>query len=192
MSAGSGTRFAEGLRAFDAFLDIYRTTCLEEGGPLARKVAKKLDRRPPARLSVPARKQPVAAHLPTLNKLGIPETAPFLGAIAELSARLPWERSTKAGRPMPGFDRGHCYCTLVGPNCWVPMDDLYVGLYIQAPNVFYPAHQHAAEELYFTLAGTGDWAKGPRDPKPKHFVPMPPGVFIRHKPWQPHAMETHG
>lgn len=190
MTAGSGPRFAESLRAFDTFLDIFQEICMREGGPLAKRVAAKLERRPAARQSVPPRRDPVAAHFPTLARLGIPETAPLIGAVAELSDRLPWVRSTLADGPMLEFDRGHCYCTLVGPEAWVPMKDLYLGLYIQAPNVMYPAHEHAAEELYFTLAGTGDWAKGPKQPGAKDFVPMPPGVFIRHRPWQAHAMET--
>ena len=37
---------------------------------------------------------------------------------------------------------------------------LRFGLYVQAPESFYPPHSHAAEEFYYVLSGTARWQKG--------------------------------
>ena len=59
------------------------------------------------------------------------------------------------------------------------------GVLVLGPGVVYPAHAHAAEEVYLPLHGVAEWARGDQG-----FVPVPVGQGIHHGPWVPHAMRV--
>ena len=96
---------------------------------------------------------------------------------------IPW---IIGGDKMPASFAGRsAYNEIVGPDGFAASDSLRFGLYVQAPESFYPPHNHAAEEFYYVLSGTARWQKGEEALSLK-----PPGSCIRHAPWQRHAMET--
>ena len=74
---------------------------------------------------------------------------------------------------------------IIGPNGMYPENELRFGLLLQREFINYPSHRHAAEELYFVLSGTANWAVDDQSPAPRK-----PGSFVHHKPWQPHAITT--
>ena len=87
---------------------------------------------------------------------------------------------------MPASFAGRsAYNEIVGPDGLAVSDSLRFGLFLQAPESFYPPHRHAAEEFYYVLSGAARWQKGEEAPSLK-----PPGSCIRHAPWERHAMET--
>ena len=60
-----------------------------------------------------------------------------------------------------------------------------VGVSLQAPDTDYPAHAHAAVEVYYILAGAVDWQQGDGAWRRKR-----PGDFVLHQAHEPHAMRT--
>ena len=115
-----------------------------------------------------------------LDALPPDELAPALRASAP---EIPW---IIGGDRMPASFAGRsAYNEIVGPDGFAASDSLRFGLFVQAPESFYPPHNHAAEEFYYVLSGTARWQKGEEALSLK-----PPGSCIRHAPWQRHAMET--
>ncbi len=125
--------------------------------------------------------QPAPAWLaPALDALPPGELA---GPLRALASEVPW---IIGGDKMPASFAGRsAYNEIVGPDGFAASDSLRFGLYTQAPESFYPPHNHAAEEFYFVLSGTARWQKGEEALSLK-----PPGNCISHAPWQRHAMET--
>ena len=74
---------------------------------------------------------------------------------------------------------------LVGPTGMIKHDSVSMGLLLMAPNLRYPSHSHAAEELYIVLSGTIEWTI-----QDKSIGALKPKMAVRHKPWQPHEMKT--
>ncbi len=65
-------------------------------------------------------------------------------------------------------------------------DGLMIGLTIQGPHTFYPAHAHQSVELYYLIGGSADWQQGDGV-----WRRVSSGAFIHHGPMEPHAMRTH-
>ncbi len=74
---------------------------------------------------------------------------------------------------------------LIGPAGMIRMEGFRFGLLVQRAGFQYPKHWHAAEELYYVLAGTALWAVDGGLPRPR-----PPGSFVHHRSMQPHRMST--
>ena len=106
------------------------------------------------------------------------------GAIAEIAMDLPWQAAPSLQANPQTRDR-HAYVELVGPDGLALSDALRFGLYVQAADTVYPAHCHAAEELYFVVSGTAEWQKDDTA-----FATQAPGTLIHHTSWQDHATTT--
>lgn len=103
--------------------------------------------------------------------------------VRDCTGRVPW---IIGGARMPASFAGRsAYVEIAGPDGVVPSERLRFGLFTQAPESFYPPHDHEAEEHYYVLSGEALWQKGGSP-----FAAMPPGSCIRHAPWQSHAMRT--
>jgi mannose-6-phosphate isomerase-like protein (cupin superfamily) len=143
-----------------------------------RKLGSAQTRKIPAPGDIPA-----LAHLPAVLAAGAAN--PVIRAMNDIASDLPW---VVGDWNMPESAYGHyAYVDLVGPAGLVPSAEIGFGLFLQAPNTFYPPHNHAAEEIYFALSGTGQWQKGAGA-----FQARPPGSLMHHLPWQFHAMRTGG
>lgn len=110
-------------------------------------------------------------------------TASLIDAFAPLADLALWKEGPRDGAP-DGFSEAYAYATLIGFDGLIETDDCRCGLYIQRPGVYYPAHAHDAEELYFILSGEADWQAGER-----RFTARP-GLLIHHAPAEPHIMVT--
>jgi mannose-6-phosphate isomerase-like protein (cupin superfamily) len=81
--------------------------------------------------------------------------------------------------------------TLIGGNGldWrgaVPEKDVIFGVLDLDPGGFYPAHAHAAPEIYFVLSGTAEWTVGDDT-----FIAKA-GMAIYHASNTPHRMVNKG
>jgi len=75
---------------------------------------------------------------------------------------------------------------IVGPEATWRHDSLIVGLFLFGPNLHYPAHAHAADEIYMPLSGAPRFAVGLDAP----FIHKTPGDVIVHPGQTPHAICT--
>ena len=115
---------------------------------------------------------------------------PFQEALDALKAvadraywRLTYE-GTDIGQDF--LDRFGCFC-VVGRNAPFTSKTMHGFLVFMPPGLWYPWHQHPAEELYFVLAGTGTFHRAGHAPKV-----LAPGDAMFHQKNQPHALETKG
>ena len=135
----------------------------------------------------------VAAHLETCRGLARdPLAADLISALDREPDRVPWRLSrVYDGEPaMAGFLERYAVAVVFGPDrfgltCPYASDRATAGVTLQAPATHYPAHAHAAVEIYFILAGNVDWQQGDGQ-----WARKGPGDFILHRPHEPHAMRT--
>ena len=132
---------------------------------------------------------------PALAPATLGACAPLPGMLAEapddLTRRLAvclsdlhW-RCAGFGKLAPGTGQKLAVVEIIGPTGMFHASCLRFGLLIQHEGFHYPHHRHAAEELYFILKGTADWAV---DDCPH--APRTPGEFVHHASLQPHGMIT--
>lgn len=120
----------------------------------------------------------------------------FVEHVKVVAPHLHWVRSYPALEPgdpvMDRFVANYAYTVLAGPasDRWprspVVTDDIVVGLTLQAPGIYYPAHHHPAVELYGVVGGAGSWMRGADG-----WVTRRPGSAFVHAAGEAHAMETH-
>jgi hypothetical protein len=150
--------------------DLY----LASGNEVAAQVARLMRSAVPQRPCDPPQVLPILDLLPSIMLPGLD---------ADIVPKLPW---TEGGFILPDEIRGrNAYAELIGPEGPLRGDEIRFGFYLQAPDCLYPAHSHAAEELYLILSGAVDW----RLDGVESFVPPIPGL-VHHMPWQRHEMRT--
>ncbi len=167
--------------ALATFLDAAAEAYGAAGHPLAQAAAESL------RACLPPKVPPIQGRPPALEDLGAALETLVPGRLADslnaCAARIPW---SDAAFDMPGPLAGrYAFVEIAGPAGFASSDDLRFGLYLQMRETDYPAHSHAAEELYLILSGTAKWRKADGA-----FAPRAPGTLIHHRPDESHAMET--
>tara|TARA_B100000787_G_C16155049_1_gene278470 strand:+ start:486 stop:1070 length:585 start_codon:yes stop_codon:yes gene_type:complete len=73
----------------------------------------------------------------------------------------------------------------IGPDGIFENPNVRIGLLLQSPEIHYPRHWHIAEELYYIISGTANWAAD--DEKEKL---CQPGNFVHHMSGQTHNITT--
>ncbi len=113
-------------------------------------------------------------------------------AVLAAGPALSWGHSTsyRDAPHLRDFLAGYAIALVAGPDFkGYPMpyssDKVMFGLTLQAPNLFYPAHAHAAVEIYYVVGGAADWQQGDGV-----WRRLASGAFVRHGPDEPHAMRT--
>ncbi|MBD0416995.1 dimethylsulfoniopropionate lyase [Oryzicola mucosus] len=98
----------------------------------------------------------VDIHHDTLRKL--------MDRFKALEPILEWRTRTKNdGTASANFAEGHANAIVVGPGGLESREDVWLGVSLLAPNVRYPDHDHAPEEVYLVLSqgefrqGDGEW-----------------------------------
>ena len=117
--------------------------------------------------------------------LGANDCLPGAQSLAPVANQLVWHNSTSLRSRPNEFQGDYNFTVIVGPGSLLEDEDIRFGVYLQDPHTIYPAHHHAAEELYIPLSGTALWQK---DDGP--FVPVTSGTPILHQSYQPHATTT--
>lgn len=137
----------------------------------------------------------VSTHLAAAAEASTPPTAAFANEIARVGQQLEW---TEAYRELPRGDEvidrfrdNYAYCVLSHPGYdrWggAPFRTaaFALGFTLQGPNIFYPAHSHAAVELYGVIGGAGEWQRSDGE-----WVERQSGSSLAHLPHESHAMRT--
>ncbi|MFO1046465.1 MAG: dimethylsulfonioproprionate lyase family protein [Geminicoccaceae bacterium] len=128
---------------------------------------------------------PALACLPRLAALACPATRDLTAAAVAAAPALHWRQTYDGSDVAAGFLDRYGWAELLGPYGPWPSATARLGLLLLGPDTHYPPHAHAAEELYFVLAGTASWQKGAEP-----WRPVPPASTIHHTPHLPHAMRT--
>ena len=83
------------------------------------------------------------------------------------------------------FLDNYAYFELIGPTGHFRSDQCSAFIGYWGPGLFYPAHHHASEELYFVLAGHALFESDGDSP-----ATLGPAAHRFHASHQPHAMTT--
>ncbi len=141
---------------------------------------------PAERVAVAPRAQPACRHLEAALALGeAGPAAALVRALRPLVEGLRWRHEYDVDDALPAFSRNLAYAEVAGPLGNVPSRTLRCGLVLMAPSTLYPAHAHAATELYHVLGGRARWQRGGEP-----WAPRSPGAFILHPSGIAHAMAT--
>jgi hypothetical protein len=131
------------------------------------------------------RSLPVVAALRGLSRLASPRTRELVERIEAVARELDWRQTYSAA------DFGELFLETYGYNEWIGQrgalmsDKIACGVLLLGPDTEYPDHSHEAEELYLPLAGRAFWRSDGSDWRLR-----PPGEWIHHPSWTPHAMRT--
>ena len=80
-------------------------------------------------------------------------TSPLVHAVQQAAFHVNWQFIYTEAEVGRHFLDNYAYFTLNGPTglFWSDQCSAFIGYW--GPGLFYPAHHHASEELYFALAG---------------------------------------
>ncbi|MEO8243916.1 MAG: dimethylsulfonioproprionate lyase family protein [bacterium] len=124
-------------------------------------------------------------QLPVCRWLEGMEARGVVGAIRAASMRLQWRQTYGAADFGAGFLDEYGWSEFVGLRGPVASERIACGVLLLGPGVIYPAHAHAAEEVYLPISGVAEWQRGDAG-----FASVPVGQAVHHAPWMPHAMRV--
>ena len=125
------------------------------------------------------------ATLPVCRCLDAMGTAGIVGQLRAAASSLRWQQTYGAGDFGAEFLQGYGWSEFVGLRGPYPSTQIACGVLLLGPHITYPAHAHAAEEVYLPIFGKAEWQQGDGA-----FAPIPVGKPIHHAPWVPHAMRV--
>jgi mannose-6-phosphate isomerase-like protein (cupin superfamily) len=141
-----------------------------------------------SRYVAPPTLQPVVRHVEGMPPLAGGGSEALARAIAVAADALAWRPPYPELKGDPSYARfldGYSYVNLAGPQGPVVTPDLGLFVTIQAPGITYPAHRHDAFEVYYVIAGRGEWKRGDES-----WTVREPGTFVVHGSQEAHAMRT--
>lgn len=161
------TERREGLQSFvdAAHLAFDRFAQAPEARRSIRQIFAALET-PASQRPGPGSRLPVCAHLDTA--LSVEASDPCLRRLIECFEAIEpalewWRRTDGGGTASANFADGHANAMLLGPGGLEERKDIWLGVTLMAPNVRYPDHDHAPEEVYLVLSdgqfqqGEGEW-----------------------------------
>ncbi len=109
--------------------------------------------------AVPARSLPAAATLRQTLDLTTDETRPLVELFEDEKATRKWEQSYTKTDDVVGADmlQGYGFAEVIGKLGPFISTKVRSGIGVWGPNIDYPVHQHAAEEVYIVLGGRADF-----------------------------------
>lgn len=113
------------------------------------------------------------------------EVVAALAAIRAAAAGLRWQQTYGAADFGADFLQAYGWSEFIGLRGPLASEKIACGVLLLGPGVTYPAHAHAAEEVYLPIHGVAEWQQGEGD-----FAPVPVGQGVHHAPWVPHAMRV--
>ena len=129
---------------------------------------------------------PATKLVRTFDLQGTIETQPVVDAIRAVSDDVHWTQTYSEAEVGRDFLNRYGYFEVLGPTGHFHSDSLRCFVAYWGARLDYGWHNHAAEELYFSLAGEGLFhANGEDD------VTLKAGATKYHHSLQNHAMKTH-
>lgn len=138
-----------------------------------------------ARRLIGPRPLPVLRWLDRLAPDAVEETRPLVDGLIAAAPDLAWGQTYAAADFGERFLERYGWSELIGLRGPIASDRLACGVLLLGPDLEYPAHSHAAEEIYIPLAGTAHWLRGGEGWRPRR-----PGELIHHPSGIAHAMRT--
>lgn len=90
----------------------------------------------------------------------LPTAAVLARRFRNLEPQLNWRRRTNSNASASAnFPQNHAEALICGPGGVEDRSDVWLGMSVLAPNVRYPDHQHAPEEVYLFLSA-GEFLQG--------------------------------
>ena len=137
--------------------------------------------------AVEPRPLPVLRWLGRTPALAVAETRPLVDGFVAAARALAWGQTYAAGDLGERFLERYGWSELIGVRGPIASDRLACGVLLLGPEIEYPPHSHAAEEIYVPLAGAADWLRGGEGWRRRR-----PGELIHHPSGVAHAMRTDG
>ena len=134
----------------------------------------------PAPNPAPVADKIVAWHPPENNK-----TSPLVHAVQQAVFHVNWQFIYTKDEVGQHFLDNYAYFELIGPTGHIWSDQCCAFIGYWGPGLFYPAHNHTSEELYFVLAGHALFASDGDGP-----ATLGPAAHRLHASHQPHVMTT--
>ena len=138
-----------------------------------------------ARRIVEPRPLPVLRWLDQTPAMTVTEARPLVDEVVAAAGALAWGQTYAAGDLGERFLERYGWSELIGLRGPIASDRLACGVLLLGPEIEYPPHSHAAEEIYLPLAGTADWLRGGEGWRRRR-----PGELIHHPSGIAHAMRT--
>ena len=135
--------------------------------------------------SIVPRSLPVLSWMPAAVKAAGKQTELMVKMLASLANHLTWGQTYSALDFGVGFLEKYGWTELVGLRGPIASDRMACGFLFLGPQIEYPRHSHAAEEVYVPLTGPTLWQCGDQD-----WVDRTPGRPIYHASRVWHAMRT--
>lgn len=137
--------------SMEAFSQFAQTL---ESARTVRQIASALETQGDER-SGPGKRLPVCAYLDTALAVETEHTAlrQLVARFRDIEPFLEWRRrSNQGGSASRNFEDGHANAMIIGPGGVEERKDIWLGVTLMAPNVRYPNHNHAPEEVYLVLS----------------------------------------
>ncbi len=128
---------------------------------------------------------PCLRHLDRISSIAGEEVREVVRLLAENRNALHWGQTYVEADFGRHFIDNYGWLELFGTRGHFVNDRMAGGFLILGPNLHYPDHHHAAEEIYVPLSGRAMWRKGDGP-----YVERPAGAFIHHPSDVSHAMKT--
>ena len=123
--------------------------------------------------------------MPTAVKAAGKQTELIVNMLASLANDLTWGQTYSTQDFGAGFLEKYGWTEFVGLRGPIASDRLACGFLFLGPQIEYPRHSHAAEEVYVPLTGQSLWQCGDQD-----WTYRAAGLPIHHASGLPHAMRT--
>lgn len=137
--------------SMDAFNQFAQTP---ESSRTIRQIASALETLGVERLG-PGNRLPVCSYLDTALAIETKLTAlrQLIARFKDIEPLLEWRRrSNQDGSASQNFNDSHVNAMIIGPGGIEERKDIWLGVTLMAPNVRYPDHNHAPEEVYLVLS----------------------------------------
>lgn len=125
------------------------------------------------------------AYSKIFNSYSSKEEHALVQEVRKISHLLPWYQTDMGGRINEELKKQMIMTELVGPHSILYSSQYEIGIFLQLPNVAYPARRHPAEETFFTLSGKSFWQLDDND-EVERFV----GDYINHPSMSSHSNRT--
>lgn len=124
-------------------------------------------------------------QLPVCRWLDVMAGNRVIGTLRAAAPGLCWQQTYGIADFGAAFLAGYGWSEFVGLRGPVASEKIACGVLLLAPGIIYPAHAHAAEEVYLPISGVAEWQQSDGD-----FAKVAVGQAVHHAPWVPHAMRV--
>ena len=128
---------------------------------------------------------PVLSWMPSAVRAAGQPTEFLVDMLASLADRLAWGQTYSVQDFGTGFLEKYGWTEFIGQRGPIASERMACGVLLLGPQIEYPRHSHAAEEVYVPLTEPTRWQRGDQD-----WSDRAAGLPVYHASGEPHAMRT--